>query len=133
MLNRKQSKGASGSDRRGRGGQRVAPEKERRPRRRFIISSKAASRLEARAPEGHNGGGKPHAQTQPKAHAGSQPQGSTGAPPSAVDLAEMIKTLLHLDNENGHVTPGRSSTFRPTALATCPIIGRPGMFLPRLS
>src|SRR5260370_27399720 len=74
------------------------------PRRRFIISAKAAGRPEVRPQESPNGSSKSHAHPpHPKVGPGGQPK-APGSPPSPVDLAETIKTLLHLAHENGHVT-----------------------------
>jgi RNA polymerase primary sigma factor len=84
-------------------------------RRRFIISSKAAAaaRPDNKLPaEGRNGNSKAHHPAAKPAHLppaqgapGAHPPGVEGAPSAGpVDLAETIKTLLHLAHENGHVT-----------------------------
>ena len=104
MLNRKVSKLVNGADTHGRNGQRNAPGQERRPRRRFIISSKAAARVDSRPPQARNGLNKPPLAVpgkNPGAPAGAVPGGASAAP---ADLAETIKTLLHLAHENGHIT-----------------------------
>src|SRR5579862_2060677 len=111
MLNRKESKSSTGADNNGRGRQKPAPAKAR-PRRRFIISAKAAGRVDASAHPPQNGSAKPggglikpglNKAGLAKALADAKP-GVPGAPPSPIDLAETIKTLLHLAHENGHIT-----------------------------
>jgi RNA polymerase primary sigma factor len=95
--------------------ERKPAQKERPVRRRFIISSRAATRLDIRSEATRNG--RPPVQPTPiptretgapKAPAG-RPGGTPGVaapsgPPQAADMAETIKTLLHLAHENGHVT-----------------------------
>jgi RNA polymerase primary sigma factor len=88
--------------------------KTRPPRRRFIISSRAAGRAEARQESPQNG------QTQ---H--SQPKSKTARPelqlaptgPSALDLTETIKTLVHLAHENGHITYDDINDVLPEGLS----------------
>src|SRR5690348_9929623 len=105
MLNRKTSKLVNGADTHGRNGQRNTPSQERRPRRRFIISSKAAGRPDSRVTQVRNGLGKTAVLPAAKPGAGNPPAGTPGATPGApIDLAETIKTLLHLAHENGHIT-----------------------------
>src|SRR5215471_9189899 len=104
MLNRKESKPAGSPARQNRGGHRTQTNKPSHPRRRFIISAKAAARPDVRSQESPNGSSKAHAHApHPKAGPGTATPapGSAGAP---VDLAETIKTLLHLAHENGHIT-----------------------------
>src|SRR5690349_22376248 len=104
MLNRKESKLSNGAEGHGRNG-RPSPAAKGRPRRRFIISARAAGRAEAPRPEPRNGASKPHSAAQAKST--SEPQARALPPGSAaspVDLGETIKTLLHLAHENGHVT-----------------------------
>jgi len=116
MLNRKESKTCNGSGSLARNGQRI-PAPKGRARRRFIISARAAARAEPPNHEGRNGAGKPHSVGQ--AHASSaRPQGSPEGPgPNAVDLAETIKTLLHLAHENGHVTYDDINDVLPEGLS----------------
>jgi len=116
MLNRKESKTCNGSGSLARNGQRI-PAPKGRARRRFIISARAAARAEPPKHEGRNGAGKPHSVGQ--AHASSaRPQGSPEGPgPNAVDLAETIKTLLHLAHENGHVTYDDINDVLPEGLS----------------
>ena len=103
MLNRKENKTSSKAG--GPEGQelRSGTGKVRRPRHRFIISSKASIRRESVKDEERNG----------SAGAGAQGPGKAGEKrgpltPSAAavrtDLTETIKTLVHLAHEQGHVT-----------------------------
>src|SRR5882724_8055391 len=91
----------------------VVTEKVRPPRRRFIISSKSVNHTPhpaqppAPAPlasEKHKKNnnvapGKPVAKTVVKPE-----QNTSMTTQSAVDLTEVVKTLLHLSQENGYVT-----------------------------
>ncbi len=110
MLNRKESKPAKASSTRGRGRPR-AEAKEVRPRRRFIISSKAAGQANASLPAPPNGASKSHT-----AGHGPASGGSTGAS-SGQDLTETIKTLLHLAHENGHITYDDINDVLPEGLS----------------
>jgi RNA polymerase primary sigma factor len=104
MVKRKASKSAK-RPAKSRGSARTGPAKNRPPRRRFIISSKAAGRAGQNAPVPANGHAKSALKPQPKAaaQAGSPPVANKPAA-SPLDLAETIKTLMHLAHENGHVT-----------------------------
>jgi RNA polymerase primary sigma factor len=107
MLNRKDGKSANGAAKNGRNGSRETEAKADRPRRRFIISTKApATRAQTRAPEPvKSAPAKPDAATQAKAaYANTHGTPAPGSPTQALDLTETIKTLLHLAHENGHVT-----------------------------
>jgi len=118
MLNRKPSKLVDGADTHGRNGHRNASGQERRPRRRFIISSKAAARADSRAPQVRNGLGKPPSLPAGKAGVVPGGQAAAGANPAApVDLAETIKTLLHLAHENGHITYDDINDVLPEGLS----------------
>jgi RNA polymerase primary sigma factor len=111
MLNRKASKPSSAAENHGHGGE---PSSKIRPRRRFIISSKAATRAAMQAHEGRNGASKPTAvgpKAGPKSHAASN------VPTSPVDLTETIKTLLHLAHENGHITYDDINDVLPEGLS----------------
>ena len=114
MLNRKESKLTNGADNPGH--DRQAPVSAKgRPRRRFIISAKAAGRVDTSAHPPHNGAAK-----TPSALAKTPTDAKPAAPgsaPSAVDLAETIKTLLHLAHENGHVTYDDINDVLPDGLA----------------
>jgi RNA polymerase primary sigma factor len=117
MLNRKGNK-ASGAKTHRRGQEPAA--KARPVRHRFIISSKSAMQSRARneenrATNGHSkaspGHGKP-APSQKQGNAKNPNQKTPNATEhnpsftltSSVDLTETIKTLLHLQQENGYVT-----------------------------
>ena len=118
MLNRKTSKLVNGADTHGRNGQRNTPSQERRPRRRFIISSKAAGRPDSRVTQVRNGLGKTTVLPAAKPGAGNPPAGTPGATPGApIDLAETIKTLLHLAHENGHITYDDINDVLPEGLS----------------
>jgi len=114
MLNRKESKLSNGADKPGRVVQRPDPVKGR-PRRRFIISAKAAGRTDSPPHSVHNGANKGAAPVA-KVLAGGKP-GTPGVPPSPVDLAETIKTLLHLAQENGHITYDDINDILPEGLS----------------
>ena len=104
MLNRKPSKLVNGVDTHGRNGQRNTSGQERRPRRRFIISSKAAAQADSRAQQVRHGLNKPPAIPPVKTGAGAGQAPGGAGPAAPADLAETIKTLLHLAHENGHIT-----------------------------
>ena len=104
------------------------PAKPQKHRRRFIISSKAAgSRNAAQQPTGTNGEDPakkdptPSNATAPvtrqKAGAAAPAQPTAGTAIPAVDLAEIIKTLLHLAHENGHVTYDDINDVLPDGLS----------------
>ena len=116
MLNRKESKLSNGADNHSRGRQKPSPVKvvKGHPRRRFIISAKAAAHNQAFAHPPQNG-------TKP---AGSAPKGlaegkiaAPGTAASPIDLAETIKTLLHLAHENGHITYDDINDVLPDGLS----------------
>lgn len=118
MLNRKESKASNGSES-GRSAQRPPPAKNR-PRRRFIISAKAAGRADANARPNHPAPAKPAPKAAPPAAAKNLPPAKAplpGVPPSPLDLAETIKTLLHLAQENGHVTYDDINDVLPDGLS----------------
>jgi RNA polymerase primary sigma factor len=118
MLNRKDNKVANGSDSRKGDGN-----KDRKARRRFIISSKTATRPATPAPVLK----KPRAvapaltsESVPpkpglKEPVATDPQ-STGIV-SSVDLNETIKTLLHLAHEHGHITYDDINDVLPDGLS----------------
>jgi RNA polymerase primary sigma factor len=114
MLNRKESKLSNGADHHGRNAHRT-PAVKGRPRRRFIISAKAAGRNDASARPPQNGSAKP-ATPVVKALPGAKTP-VPGAAPSPVDLAETIKTLLHLAHENGHITYDDINDILPDGLS----------------
>jgi RNA polymerase primary sigma factor len=112
MLNRKGNK-ASGDKTQRRSQEPAA--KARPVRHRFIISSKSALQSRARAEEnraanGHSKAANGHSKPAPSPKAANpknpnQPeQNPSFTLASSVDLTETIKTLLHLQQENGYVT-----------------------------
>ncbi|HYG34278.1 MAG TPA: RNA polymerase sigma factor RpoD [Clostridia bacterium] len=116
MLNRKESKSSNRAENQGHGGQRTETAKGR-PRRRFIISSKAAGRVAPPAQEKSNSTKTP-AQADPKASSVNSLQAQAlMTSPSPVDLAETIKTLLHLAHENGHITYDDINDVLPEGLS----------------
>jgi RNA polymerase primary sigma factor len=116
MPKRKESKPARkpGGKPRTKAGAKEIPAKQASPRRRFIISSKAANRLDIRSEANRNAQARKsqEAKATPAkpVHPPAKPvaQGAApalpGTPGLSLDLAETIKTLLHLAHENGHVT-----------------------------
>jgi RNA polymerase primary sigma factor len=119
MLHRKESKASNGSEGANRAAHRPAAAKSR-PRRRFIISAKAAGRSDTTAP--HH----PAPAAPVKGAAPTVPGAKTlpgvkapvpGVPASPIDLAETIKTLLHLAHENGHVTYDDINDVLPDGLS----------------
>src|SRR5436190_21591767 len=118
MLKRKGNKASGAKPHR----QSQEPAAKPRPvRHRFIISSKSALQARARTEENRNGHSKnangnaknnvPHGKGTPP-QKGASPQKNPNQPEhnpsftltSSVDLTETIKTLLHLQQENGYVT-----------------------------
>ena len=110
MLNRKESKLANGAGHQNGGSERTASAKAGKHRRRFIISPKAHGVM--RAEEVRNGSAKAHPVTS-KTPAAHPPTPRTPAP----DLAETIKTLVHLAHENGHVTYDDINDILPEGLS----------------
>jgi len=125
MLKRKVSKASSVAAKKEAVRPKAVAAKDKRPRRRFVISSKAppappapvapaTSKKEAAPVKGkhaahtkNNGGSAPGA---PQAEA-------PATPPTPLDLAETIKTLLHLAHENGHVTYDDINDVLPDGLS----------------
>jgi RNA polymerase primary sigma factor len=89
---------------------RADSSKQRRPRRRFIISSRAAGRGEA-------AGNEPARTPAAKKSARPEPPPAALTTPSPVDLTETIKTLVHLAHENGHVTYDDINDVLPDGLS----------------
>src|ERR1700757_4153129 len=117
MLNRKASKAGNGADNHGRSAQRIVSNEARPPRRRFIISSKAAGRAEPPAQEGRSALKKPHAPGAAKPETPTAQPAGPAVPGAIVDLAETIKTLLHLAHENGHITYDDINDVLPEGLS----------------
>jgi RNA polymerase primary sigma factor len=113
MLNRKESKSSNGAENHSRGSQRPAPVKGR-PRRRFIISAKAAAHNEAFAHPPQNGTKSGGSSAKGQADGKTAPPGGPRPP---IDLAETIKTLLHLAHENGHITYDDINDVLPDGLS----------------
>jgi len=116
MLNRKENKSANGAGNHSNGHQDHR-DKNRRPRRRFIISAKAAAHPHsAPAPI-------PAPRGRPPKSAAAQPGKSPALPAQpvvpgqAIDLTETIKTLLHLAHEHGHVTYDDINDVLPEGLS----------------
>jgi len=107
----------NGADTHGRNGQRNASGQERRPRRRFIISPKAAGRTDARAQQVRHGLNKPPGVQPAKPGQGSGQMAAASGPAAPSDLAETIKTLLHLAHENGHITYDDINDVLPEGLS----------------
>jgi len=101
MLNRKGKKVPRGSRSRRHSHERTVVRKERPVRRRFIISSRSSTRARARTDETRHA--HPKAPSPPKLPAAAE-QNASLTTQSSVDLTEIIKTLLHLAQENGYVT-----------------------------
>jgi RNA polymerase primary sigma factor len=101
MLKRKATKPPHGESKKNRPSREAAAaEKVRPPRRRFIISSKSLNHTPPpMAPAGiaHDKQKKNGAPAKPEQNVSMTTQ-------SAVDLTEVVKTLLHLSQENGYVT-----------------------------
>jgi RNA polymerase primary sigma factor len=131
MLNRKESKAHGSAEHGARGQSKAAASKSRSPRRRFIISSKAPA-AESRSAEPPRAPAT--APAAPKSEAGPKakhaPAKGQEAPPAApgtqtglvgglapAELAETIKTLLHLAHENGHVTYDDINDVLPDGLS----------------
>jgi len=87
--------------------------KGRKTRRRFIISPKAHGLM--RSEEARNGGAKTHPAATPNSKNPAATPPATRSP--APDLAETIKTLVHLAHENGHVTYDDINDILPEGLS----------------
>ncbi len=117
MLNRKESKSASGAARNGRREARSSA-KAHPQRRRFVISPKAPSSNDLRSGKAGNGQPKATTASQAKAaYANAHPAPATTTPGQAIDLTETIKTLLHLAHEHGHVTYDDINDILPDGLS----------------
>jgi RNA polymerase primary sigma factor len=119
MLNRKESKLSSGgAESRARGHQPAAATKARPHRRRFIISPKAPGASHPQPPEPPRTNPSPQdSDSKAKAAYASRQEAPGSGAPSALDLAETIKTLLHLSHENGHVTYDDINDVLPDGLS----------------
>jgi RNA polymerase primary sigma factor len=126
MLKRKPSKSANGTVNEARAVEREAAPKGRPVRRRFIISSKARGQGNGHPEPAPKALAKPA--SKPAAKAGPAPATPAATPSgtpvtgilasvSAIDLAEVIKTLVHLAHENGHVTYDDINDVLPDGLS----------------
>jgi RNA polymerase primary sigma factor len=102
MLKRKVTKPPHGESKKNRPSREAAAtEKIRPPRRRFIISSKSLNHTPPPpAPAGVVG----HDKQKKNGAPAKAEQNVSMTTQSAVDLTEVVKTLLHLSQENGYVT-----------------------------
>jgi RNA polymerase primary sigma factor len=126
MLNRKEMKATNGSGNHANGQHSRAADKARKNRRRFIISPKAAAQSHP-APKENRGrpakaGTAPASKGLAKAPSGKggnavPPVAAPTVPGQAADLTETIKTLLHLSQENGHVTYDDINDVLPEGLS----------------
>src|SRR5437870_10179517 len=113
MLNRKETKSMSRGGKRAVRARTGAASKGRKHLRRFIISAKAAGQLQP--PENRNGSAKSNSASS---HAKANRQvPNVVAPAQPVDLSETIKTLLHLNQEHGHVTYDDINDVLPEGLS----------------
>ena len=135
MLKRKASKASRGAAKKESARPKAVEPQEKRLRRRFVISAKApppiptapvnpkklisASKATLAARVAPAVKGKLH--SHPKAGASATPPAPGAAPAAgpvtAIDLAETIKTLLHLAHENGHVTYDDINDVLPDGLS----------------
>jgi len=107
MLKRKATKSSHGDTKKSPPShERAASEKARPPRRRFIISSKSLNHTPRPPTPIDNGQEKSKKSLPPvKNNAPVKPEQNVSmTTTSAVDLTEIVKTLLHLSQENGYVT-----------------------------
>src|SRR6266478_1227048 len=129
MLNRKATKisnganGASnGAGNPGRTRKRVSSGEARKPRKRFIISAKAAGRLVSPPPRPtdqiRNEEAQTHSASRAKAaYASNHEAAAPGARSQVVDLTQTIKTLVQLAREQGHVTYDDINDILPDGLS----------------
>ncbi len=115
MLNRKEKVSHGGNHTNGH--HRRPADKARKPRRRFIISPKAA--LQSHPPTHEQRGRPPKTEPVPgKGGKGAHgPAPAPATPGQPTDLTETIKTLLHLAHENGHVTYDDINDVLPEGLS----------------
>src|SRR4029450_6437607 len=115
MLNRKESKMGDGAHKNGRTVRRETP-KPQRQRRRFIISRKAPSHSEPHLAQPRKLAAEPQAAPAAKPQAPETPAPGT-APTGPFDLNEIVKTLLHLAHEHGHLTYDDINDVLPEGLS----------------
>src|SRR6266851_8616402 len=120
MLNRKATKLSNGVGNRGRAKRRVSSGEAPTPRKRFIISAKAAGRLASPPPpeQIRNEEAQAHSASRAKAaYASNHEAAAPGARSQAVDLTQTIKTLVQLAREQGHVTYDDINDILPDGLS----------------
>src|SRR6266404_5157127 len=123
MLNRKATKmsNGAGNGNGGRAKKRVSSGEVRKPRKRFIISAKAAGRLASPPPPAEqirNEEAQAHSASRAKAaYASNHEAAAPGARSQAVDLTQTIKTLVQLAREQGHVSYDDINDILPDGLS----------------
>src|SRR5437773_11727222 len=124
MLNRKATKmsNGAGNGNGGRAKKRVSSGEVRKPRKRFIISAKAAGRLASPTPpppeQVRNEEAQAHSASRAKAaYASNHEAAAPGARGQAVDLTQTNKTLVQLAREQGHVTYDDINDILPDGLS----------------
>lgn len=104
MLNRKDQKVPNGAKPSARQSERPGKSERHPKRRRFIISPRAPSHSEPAKEAVEPAKNGSHPNVAPKATPNAAAPAPATAPGNPVDLAETIRTLLHLAHEHGHVT-----------------------------
>src|SRR6266566_4177027 len=123
MLNRKATKLSNGAENRGRTTKKRISSGEvrevRTPRKRFIISAKAAGRVAPPPPEQvRHEEAQAHSASRAKAaYASNHEAAAPGARSQALDLTQTIKTLVQLAREQGHVTYDDINDILPDGLS----------------
>jgi len=113
---------SNGAGNGGRAKKRVSSGEVRKPRKRFIISAKAAGQLvsppPAPAEQIRNEEAQAHSASRAKAaYASNHEAAAPGARGQAVDLTQTIKTLVQLAREQGHVTYDDINDILPDGLS----------------
>jgi RNA polymerase primary sigma factor len=129
MLNRKVNKTPNHPSKKRRDPERTDSKKVPPLRRRFVISSAKTARPPA-PPVNENRNGTSHAKPAPQSHKAKGASDKTQAKSavkvehnpsftsaSSIDLTETIKTLLHLQQENGYVTYDDINDVLPDGLS----------------
>src|SRR5436190_14232834 len=124
MLNRKATKmsNGAGNGTGGRAKKRVSSGEVRKPRKRFIISAKAAGRAASPPPppaeQIRNEEAQAHSASRAKAaYASNHEAAAPGVRSEALDLTQTIKTLVQLAREQGHVTYDDINDILPDGLS----------------
>src|SRR5208337_2115424 len=117
MLNRKDQRPASRTETQRHAKDHEMPPKAHPARRRFIISSRAPhQRSRPVEPVQARANGTSSAQAKAGVPGQAQPA-APGTAMASIDLAETIKTLLHLAHEHGHVTYDDINDVLPEGLS----------------